>query len=75
MTGLRTGTVALYISDWRQWARFCEIRGIEPWTHANRPGWNEHLLGYILRMREITPPPLVLIRSLVIFLASVTFIC
>ena len=53
MAGMRSGTSKRYISSWRQWARFCEIRGIEPWLVANRPGWGESLLDYILWLHEL----------------------
>ena len=53
MAGMRSGTSVRYISSWRQWASFCEIRGIEPWLIANHPGWDESLLDYILWLHEL----------------------
>ena len=53
MAGMRSGTSVRYIASWRQWARFCEIRGIEHWLIENRPGWGEALLDYILRLHEL----------------------
>ena len=53
MAGMRAGASKRYIYSWRQWARFCEIRGIEPWLVANHPGWGEALLDYILWLHEL----------------------
>ena len=53
MDGMRAGTSKRYIYSRRQWAHFCEIRGIEPWLVANHPGRDEALLDYILWLHEL----------------------